>query len=665
MTLSARESPTRWRRESARDAAGWLRVDAQAAVAWLLGFAPVLCLALRGGGYDPVIYSEAGLVAWWVVLLGALTGVLPRQRIGRLGWLSVALLGGFVLWTGVAAAWSASAERTVAELGRVAAYLGLFVLGLFVVRRETVRQLVTGIGVAFGVLCALAVLSRLYPSLFPVDQVAEFFPGSQARLSYPLNYANGTGEFLAIGLPLLLMIATRARTLAGQAAAAAALPVAAIGVVLTASRGGVLTAVVAIVVFYALTRDRLPKLATGLAAAAGSAVVIAGLLDRPAVYDALSGPAAVAERHQLALLLAGVCLAVALVQVAIGVAVRHPRRPRALQISRRGAGWLTATGVAAALAVAIAAGAPGKVAHQWQVFKQTDVTGVVSPNVYARLGTAAGSHRYQYWRAAVQAFESKPLTGIGPGTFQFYWAQHGSLYEFILNAHSLYLETLAETGVVGGAVIAAFLLVLLGAGVVRAVRAPPGARTVLAAATAALAAFGAAAAYDWVWQLPVMPLVALLLGAAIVAHRGADQASQVRSGRRSWTVRGLVATSAGCAIIAIAIPFGETVAIRASQADVSKGRLSAALSAAATAQRLEPYAATPRLQRALVLERAGDLDGARAAIVQATARAPTDWSIWLIRARIDAESGRERGAVSDYRRAHALNPLSPTTALGG
>ena len=92
---------------------------------------------------------------------------------------------------------------------------------------------------------------------------------------------------------------------------------------------------------------------------------------------------------------------------------------------------------------------------------------------------------------------------------------------------------------------------------------------------------------------------------------------------------------------------------------------SAALGAAATAQRLEPYAASPRLQRALILERSGDLRDARAAIAQATARESTDWSIWLVRARIDAESGHEAAAARDYRRAHELNPLSPTTAYGG
>jgi Flp pilus assembly protein TadD len=169
-----------------------------------------------------------------------------------------------------------------------------------------------------------------------------------------------------------------------------------------------------------------------------------------------------------------------------------------------------------------------------------------------------------------------------------------------------------------------------------------------------------AAAYDWVWQLPAVALVALLLGAGILSSHGSTL-----GGRPSWAVRVLVATAGIGAMIAIAIPFGETVAIRSSQADAASGRLDAALGDATTAQRLEPYAATPRVQQALILERAGDLRGARAAIIQATARAATNWSIWLVRARIDAESGRERAAASDYRRAHALDPLSPTTALGG
>lgn len=638
--------------------------DGPRVAAWALGFAPVLYLALRGGGYDLVVRSEVGLAAWWIVLLGVAIGVLPLQRIGSLAWLSISLLGAFAVWTGVAAGWSQSAELTIAELGRLVSYLGFLVLGMCVVRRDTVRQLVSGVAVAFGVVAVLAVLSRLEPSLFPSNQVAEFFPGSQARLSYPLNYANGTGEFLAIGIPLLLMIATAGRTLAGRALGAAALPVAVLGVVLTASRGGVLTAIVAVVAFYALAPDRLPKLVTGFVAAAGSAIMVAALLDRDDLRNGLSTPAAVSQRHQLTLLLIVVCIGVAAVQIGIELLARRIGRPRALTVSRRRAGMLTVAVIAVAVAVAIVAGVPHQLAHQWRVFKETDVTGVVSGNVYSRLGTAAGSHRYQYWVAAVHAFESKPLIGIGPGTFQFYWAQHGSLYEFIRNAHSLYLETLAETGVLGGALIVAFLLVVLGTGVARALRARAPARAVLAGATASLIAFCTAAAFDWVWQLAAVALVALLMGVAILAS-GPEPVVGVGARERRWPTRVGLAALALLATVSIGIPFATTAAIRSSQSDVSAGNLSAALSAAATAQRLEPYAATPRLQRALILERSGDLRDARAAIEQATARESTNWSIWLVRARIDAESGHEGAAARDYRRAHELNPLSPTTAYGG
>ena len=651
-------SPTRWRALRAS-----LPRDGPRVAAWALGFAPVLYLALRGGGYDLVVRSEVGLAAWWIVLLGVAVGVLPLQRIGSLAWLSISLLGAFAVWTGVAAGWSESAELTIAELGRLVSYLGFLVLGMCVVRRDTVRQLVSGLAVAFGVVSLLAVLSRLEPSLFPSDQVATFFPGSQARLSYPLNYANGTGELLAIGIPLLLMIATAGRSLAGRALGAAALPVAVLGVVLTASRGGVLTAIVAVIAFYALAPDRLPKLVTGFVAAAGSAIMVAALLDRDAVRNGLSTPAAVSQRHQLTVLLIVVCIGVAAVQIGIEPLARRISRPRALKISRRRAAWLTVGVVVVAVAVAIAAGAPHQLAHQWRVFKETDVTGVVSGNVYSRLGTAAGSHRYQYWVAAVHAFESKPLIGIGPGTFQFYWAQHGSLYEFIRNAHSLYLETLAETGVLGDALIIAFLLLLLAAGVARALRARAPARAVLAAATAGLIAFCTAAAFDWVWQLAAVALVALLLGVAILASEP-DPAVEVGIRERRWPTRVGLAALALLATVAIGIPFGTTAAIRSSQDDVRVGNLSGALSAAATAQRLEPYAASPRLQRALILERSGDLRDARAAISQATARESTNWSIWLVRARIDAESGHEAAAARDYRRAHELNPLSPTTAYG-
>jgi tetratricopeptide (TPR) repeat protein len=213
--------------------------------------------------------------------------------------------------------------------------------------------------------------------------------------------------------------------------------------------------------------------------------------------------------------------------------------------------------------------------------------------------------------------------------------------------------------VVGLALLGSFLLLLLGAGVSRSLRAPPLARVSLAAATATLAAFCASAGYDWMWQLACAPAAALLLGGAIVSYRSPQRPPGSRS---KWVTLGVLSAAAVAAIVAIAIPFAMTSEIRSSQAAAAAGHLNSALSDARTAQKVEPYAATPRLQQALVLEQAHQYSAARAAIAEAATREPTNWRIWLVRARIDAESGHPRAAVGDYRRAHALDPLSPTTA---
>src|SRR3712207_6803706 len=95
------------------------RVDARAAGAWLCAFAVVLYLGVSGGGYDPVVHSEVGIALWWIVLAGTACGVLS-VRFGRIGWAGFGLLAGFVAWTAFGMTWTESAERTAAELARVA-----------------------------------------------------------------------------------------------------------------------------------------------------------------------------------------------------------------------------------------------------------------------------------------------------------------------------------------------------------------------------------------------------------------------------------------------------------------------------------------------------------------------------------------------------------------
>ena len=85
----------------------------------------------------------------------------------------------------------------------------------------------------------------------------------------------------------------------------------------------------------------------------------------------------------------------------------------------------------------------------------------------------------------------------------------------------------------------------------------------------------------------------------------------------------------------------------------------AALDRAEAAQALEPWAASPYLQLALVRETAGDLAGARAAIEDAIERDPLDWRLWLVRTRLETKDGAIAEARESLARAVELNPRSP------
>jgi tetratricopeptide (TPR) repeat protein len=222
----------------------------------------------------------------------------------------------------------------------------------------------------------------------------------------------------------------------------------------------------------------------------------------------------------------------------------------------------------------------------------------------------------------------------------------------------LWIETLAEAGIVGLVLIAGFFLFALIAGGRRAAQLPSEFRLPVATAVAGVAAFGAAAAFDWVWQIGVMPLIALLLVAVAlgpVHHRE----RRLRSRSRIPVARLALVVAAAAGLWAIIVPLSSTIAVRQSQSAVRTGDFRAALSDVATAQKIEPGAASPRLQHALVLEQLGDIAGAVRAIGQATAREPTNWQLWLVASRLQTEAGQPAAALAAYRRARLLNPTSP------
>ena len=624
------------------------RLDGGAIGAWTLGFATVAYLGLKGGGYDVVVRSQAGIGVWWIVLIGAALGVLPQRRVGRAGLAALGLLAAFAAWSALSALWSESPERTISETARVVTLLGVAVLALSTVRGQRVRPLVNGIFAAIVGVGVLACLSRLHPAWFGEPETATFLVGSGERLSYGLNYWNALGVFMAMGAPLGLAIAMSARTVVARSAALAAVPVLLLTCFFTISRGGILATGVGLLVALALTPDRGRWLGKLSLVAVGTAILVKGALQRDDLRDGVLSALGRHQGDELLVIVIMVVVGIALVHAGASLARRANLTPSlpVVRPAQRRAAW-------GAVLVALIAGtvffvASGALADRWQEFKSPPPAATV--NDVHRLGTFTGESRYQVWISALDAFKSAPIAGIGAGSFNNWWERHATARESLRNAHSLYAETLGELGLVGMALLLALIALIITAGVrgVRRTTGPPPA--LLAGATAACAGFAVAAGVDWLWQVTVLPVCFLLLGVAVLVPHSQDEGRPPRPRARAVLVAIAVLALAG-----LGIPLAGATQLRSSERAATSNQLDPALRQASASSRVEPFASSPLLQRALVLELRGDLAGAVAAARAAERKEPTNWRPPFVLARIEAERGNVDAGVAALRRAKALN----------
>ena len=123
------------------------------------------------------------------------------------------------------------------------------------------------------------------------------------------------------------------------------------------------------------------------------------------------------------------------------------------------------------------------------------------------LAAQGGGGRPWYWHVAWEEFTDAPVAGRGAGTFELAWLEEQPIPESILDAHSLYLETLAELGLVGLGLLALAL-------------APPllaAFRGASAAAAGGYVAFLFHAGVEWDWEMPAVTVAGLLCGAALLS----------------------------------------------------------------------------------------------------------------------------------------------------
>ena len=606
-------------------------------------------VALPDGSYAPEAIAAGTLVIWWAVIVGLAVGAWPRTGVPRPAIAAGVCIAALAVLTALSLAWANDDGGAFVEVVRVAGYAGVFALVVLASPQGSARSWLLGLSIGLVAVAALALGSRFEPGLpGGDDEIGTSIPSARGRLSFPIGYWNGLGACMALAGVLLVWLGARAETRVARSLAVAALPVILLTIYLASSRGAMIAAAVGIAVLLALGPARV-RLISGLAiAAVGGGALIALTEQRSPLVDDPGSPVAGFAGDEI-------LLATLIVAASVGL-VRYLVDDR---LARVRISWrVPKVALAVAGVVAIAALIAADPVARFDEFKQPpEGQRLQEFSVAGDLTRGASSGRYQFWSAAADAFAEEPITGVGAGGYEAWWSEHGSLSVVVRNAHSLFWETLGELGVGGVLLVASFLALGVVHGWRRRTAGGSPAGTV-EAALALLAAGILSAAIDWTWEIPavfgpVVVAVAVLTGPATL--RPEDEGPRRRS--FGWGVATLLA---GWAAVWVAgVLFLGELKLADSEAAAERGNLASAAQDARDAATLQPWAAEPRLQLALVDEQAGNPADARREIEEAIERAPDDWSLWFVASRIEEAAGDTEAAFAAYGRARALNPRTP------
>lgn len=495
-------------------------------------------LGFASGGYFPESWRLATLAA--CCLTGAALLLLERIELTRASVLFLSALGALAGWIGLSRIWSVSPDLSVLELERALLYLAAGTALALVAGPGAARPLLTGAFAATVILSAYGlgalVVSGRDPDL------------RGAAIAEPLGYAGALGAIAAVGLLLAALLGVRAGTRAGAAAFASTAALFAPVLYLTTSRAAWLALAVGAIVAILLGPDRL-QLAAFVALVAAGAVTAIWLATRLGVDN----PGRRSGTARGALPLVPLALLVPGAGAAAAAAWLHVNRQR-LRLSPRATRRACMAGAAVtavALAALTAAGGPSTLSRGLgSGFGEPQAAG--THDVAGQLFTVSGSSRADLWSVALDTFAEHPWLGTGAGTYREAWLaaeaervrDNPSLEaRGARDAHSLPLETLAELGLVGLALILATFALPFAV----ARKAGPLTRGALAV----LAAFLAHAALDWDWELPAVALLGLIAalaavsnadGAAIPLGRGAKLVVAGQAAAIAITVLGQLAT---------------------------------------------------------------------------------------------------------------------------
>jgi tetratricopeptide (TPR) repeat protein len=603
--------------------------------------AAIAGLAAVNGAYFPTSWGWSALAFSWVAAMSLL---LRRVLVpSRLEWATLAALLGLIAWIALSTLWSADVTQTVLEVERVLVYLTAIFALLLIASRRSVPQLIGGLLVAITLISAYALATRLVP-----ERLGSFDYLAGNRLARPLGYWNALGIFTAMGGLLALEIAARARVVAARALAASALPILLPTLYFTFGRGPWVALGAGLLAALALDTRRLQLISTLLVLAPATFVAV-WLASRSGALTSAAPRLADASRegHRLAAAILGLAVAAGLSAL---VLARFEGRLAALSQARLIYG--AAIGVAAlagAIAIFAAYGSPWAIAKRgYEAFKAPPVRLEQGQSLNKRLLNFSGNGRVDMWSIAWKEARQHPWVGSGAGTYEQYWLRYRPSPQKVRDAHGLYIETLAELGPPG----LALLTIVLALPLVAAVRARR--RPLVVGAFGAYVAYVVHAGIDWDWEMTAVTLTGLFCGAAILVSARDEE----RVGSMSRNVRaGALAVPVVAGVLALTGLISNS-ALSASANATQGQHWQRAESQARKAIRWAPWSSEGwQLLGEAQLQQA-KLRQARESFHHAIAKDPRDWTLWLDLALSTKGRSRRRAAIT----AIQLNPMSPEIA---
>ena len=562
----------------------------------------------------------------------------PVRRDLRVALASVWALA---VWTLVSMQWSASPSGAWAEAARTALYAAIAMAVLVSPIGPRTAARVGWVAIAGIVGLAVLTLAALL-----LDPDSWFIAG---RLERPIGHASGTAALFGMALWPLIAVAAEPRVRSahrGLALGGAAL----VGSLafLSQSRGVLSGLAAGAVVALAAGPDRVRRAWLAIVVAGAIAAASSWLL---APYDAFREPGGdvTAADVRTAAIAAGAVVVISMaVGLVIGLLDRRSGSARLPRLAARAGLALVALIVVAAAAIQV--GNPIRFAGD-RIDEFRELREPSATHAGTRLESLRGQ-RYDLWRIAVDEFRAHPLRGVGAGAYSVGYYEKRRTERNTSDPHGLPFRILAETGIVGGALLALFLGALIAAAVGQWRSASVEARRAAGALGAGGVVVLAHSFTEWLWLLPaVMGLGILLIGLAVVALTGATPPdSRLTTAERVAYVAVLIVVS-----VSISLQYLSDVRMRSAreQAAVSPARQ---LSEARAAADLNPWSVTPVYLQASAQESLGRRSEARADLLEAVDLEPENFVTYALLGDLERRAGRHRVAQRYYRRALALNP---------